>query len=179
VGCLAHLAICCRQKDDTSPPAVACSLSQTTLFFVLCQVTPYLTRTASRGVTWANGSLPVPAHSCATDGCGVSTRAFCTASSLGPRECEIVPLQSISRLAPRRHVRTSTTIPYCSTASAHPPHRTTPHTLAHAGCTQNSPAHAHMSAFCFDDRSLPRGARATATVASYLQIRWQNYGSKL
>ena len=25
-------------------------------------------------------------------------------------------------------------IPYYSTATAHPPHRTTPHTLAHAGC---------------------------------------------
>lgn len=80
VGHQACLAICCRSK----PRHIAArrSLQHRTLckLFVLCQVTPYLTRTASRGVTCANGFGPVPAHSCATDGCGVSTRAFCTAS---------------------------------------------------------------------------------------------------
>lgn len=75
-----YLALQVKATTHRRPPWPATTTQQRT-FFVLCQVPVYLTRTASRGVTWANGSLPVPAHSCATDGCGVSTRAFCTALS--------------------------------------------------------------------------------------------------
>ena len=109
-------------------------------------------------------STSVPARSCATGGCVVSTRAFCTAS-FQRREISI-PSQSVSRLAPRRHVRTSThprPILLHRIISAHrlQPHPTLRCPLAHAGCNPEfCRPRTTTFAFCFDDRSLPRCARA-------------------
>lgn len=144
-GVSGGLAICCRQNDDTSPPPALCVLCCA----VLCKVTPYLTCTAARGVTCANGFRPVPAHSCATDGCGVSTRAFC-------RNERSASLRNQSRDS--LHVDTSAPPPSHTTPPhQHPPlepHPTLRRPLAYAGCNPEFARPRTPFAFCFDDRSV-------------------------
>lgn len=104
---------------------------------------------AARSVTCANGFRPVPAHSCATDGCGVSTRAFC-------RDERSASLRNQSRGS--LHVDTSAPPPSHTTPPhQHPPlepHPTLRRPLAYAGCNPEFARPRKPFAFCFDDRSV-------------------------
>jgi hypothetical protein len=172
VGCLlASLSAAAGKSDDTSPPAVACYHTQQRTFFVLCQVPAYLVCTASRGVTWANGSLPVPAHSCATDGCGVSVY-----QSILHSVVVVVPggVRSSLRNQSRDLLHDDTSSPPPSHNPTppflYPPPRTTPHTPMPSSARRVQPRILPPTRFALMTEVFLVVPAATATVASYLQI---------
>lgn len=122
VGCWPASLSAAGQTHDTSPPAVACSSEscescESSLCYVKYPRTSLTPRhEASRAPMVSAQSLLT--HARRMDVRGVFTRAFRTAS-FQRREISITS-QSISRLAPRRHVRTSTHLILLHRLQPHP-----------------------------------------------------------